>query len=87
MFGLAPPSEPPSVNMSLLFRSLVASALLQYSSTAIAMPLEVGKLLLQIQWVPRETVVTRHESAEQVEEEEYVGTYHRSMPQLNMLLA
>lgn len=87
VFDLAPVIEPPSANMSLLFRSLVASALLQYSSTGIAMPLEVGKLLLQIQWVPRDTVVTRPESEEQIEEEEYVGIHSYSMPRLSMLLA
>jgi fusion and transport protein UGO1 len=32
----------------------VASAVLQYTSNAIAMPWEVGKLLLQVQWVPRD---------------------------------
>lgn len=33
---------------------MLASTLLHYSSTAIAMPWEVGKLLLQVQWVPRD---------------------------------
>ena len=28
--------------------------MLQYTSTAIVMPWEVGKLLLQVQWVPRD---------------------------------
>jgi mitochondrial fusion and transport protein UGO1 len=37
-----------------LLRALVASAVLQYTSTAIAMPWEVGKLLLQVQWIPRD---------------------------------
>jgi fusion and transport protein UGO1 len=27
---------------------------MQYTSTAIAMPWEVGRLLLQVQWVPRD---------------------------------
>jgi hypothetical protein len=31
---------------------LIASALLGYTTTAIAMPWEVGKCLLQVQWVP-----------------------------------
>ncbi|KAH7883880.1 mitochondrial carrier domain-containing protein [Phlebopus sp. FC_14] len=60
----------PSVNLPLLFRSLVTSALLQYSSTAIAMPLEVGKLLLQIQWVPRDASAGVLEPKGEVEEEE-----------------
>ncbi|KAG1715795.1 hypothetical protein ID866_1371 [Astraeus odoratus] len=60
-----------SPNMPFLLRSLVASALLQYSSTALAMPLEVGKLLLQIQWVPRDALAGPPEAEEQAEEEEY----------------
>lgn len=32
------------------------SAALQYSMTCVAMPFEVAKLLLQIQWVPRDQV-------------------------------
>jgi hypothetical protein len=27
---------------------------MQYATTAIAMPFEVGKTLLQVQWIPRE---------------------------------
>ena len=33
---------------------MLGQAFLQYTSTAIAMPWEVGKLLLQVQWVPRD---------------------------------
>lgn len=40
--------------MRLLLKTLVASAFLQYTTTAIAIPWEVGKLLLQVQWVPRD---------------------------------
>ncbi|KAG5648237.1 hypothetical protein DXG03_006195 [Asterophora parasitica] len=57
IFDLSPSldlSEPSGVNVTNFFRTLVASAVLQYSSTAIAMPWEVGKLLLQVQWVPRD---------------------------------
>ncbi|KAF8845384.1 mitochondrial carrier [Paxillus ammoniavirescens] len=70
IFDLSPSlnvGQPSSVDVPLLFRSLVASALLQYSSTAMAMPLEVGKLLLQIQWVPRD--VPTQEPEQEVEEE------------------
>ncbi|KAF8446242.1 mitochondrial carrier domain-containing protein [Boletus edulis BED1] len=59
--------EASSLDVSLLFRSLVASALLQYSSTAMAMPLEVGKLLLQIQWVPKDALT--QEPEDEAEEE------------------
>jgi len=37
-----------------LLRSLVASAVLQYTSSALVNPWQVGKLLLQTQWVPRD---------------------------------
>lgn len=38
---------------------LLVSGALQYTSTCMAMPFEVGKLLLQVQWVPREDVWKR----------------------------
>lgn len=74
--SLADGSEP--LNATLIFRSLVASALLQYTSTAIAMPWEVGKLLLQVQWIPRHdsqkpaSEAPREEDREDEEEEEVV---------------
>lgn len=37
-------------------RVMALSAAFQYTSTCLAMPFEVGKLLLQIQWVPRDEV-------------------------------
>lgn len=36
-----------------LFRSFVGSTLLSFGSAAIVQPFEVGKTLLQVQWVPR----------------------------------
>ncbi|KAF9458351.1 mitochondrial carrier domain-containing protein [Collybia nuda] len=57
IFDLSPSldlTEPSNINATNLLKTLVASAVLQYSSTAIAMPWEVGKLLLQVQWVPRD---------------------------------
>ena len=48
--------------MGLLLKTLIASAVLGYTTTAIAMPWEVGKCLLQVQWVPRD--------AEQVDDSE-----------------
>jgi mitochondrial fusion and transport protein UGO1 len=56
IFDLSPSldlSESSSANAANFLKALVASAVLQYSSTAIAMPWEVGKMLLQAQWVPR----------------------------------
>jgi len=37
-------------------KGLLVSGALQYTSTCLAMPFEIGKLLLQVQWVPREEV-------------------------------
>lgn len=42
------------MDMSQVLTSYAATAFLQYTSTAIAMPWEVGRLLLQVQWVPRD---------------------------------
>jgi len=41
-------------NTVQVIKALTASALLQYASSTIAMPWEVGKLLLQVQWVPQD---------------------------------
>jgi fusion and transport protein UGO1 len=57
IFDLSPSldlSEPSGINATQLFKAVVASAVLQYTSTAIVMPWEVGKMLLQVQWVPRD---------------------------------
>jgi fusion and transport protein UGO1 len=67
IFDLSPSldlSDPSGTNAADLLKTLVASAVLQYTSTAIAMPWEVGKLLLQVQWVPRH--------AREPEEPEYI---------------
>ncbi|KAI6153321.1 mitochondrial carrier domain-containing protein [Pisolithus tinctorius] len=55
----------PPAHITLFFRSIVVSALMHYSSTALAMPLEVGKLLLQIQWVPRDALSAPSDTEEQ----------------------
>ena len=47
-------TEPSGMEIKLLLKGLIAGAVLQYTSTALAMPFEVGKLLLQVQWVPRD---------------------------------
>lgn len=73
IFDLSPSldlSEPSSSNAANLLKTLVASAVLQYTSTAIAMPWEVGKLLLQVQWVPRH--VGEPEEPEYIEENDDV---------------
>jgi len=47
-------AEPSGVEIRLLLKGLIAGAVLQYTGAALAMPFEVGKLLLQVQWVPRD---------------------------------
>ncbi|KAI0639082.1 mitochondrial carrier [Trametes polyzona] len=42
------------LDITSLAKELLAAALLQYATNAIAQPWEVGKTLLQVQWVPRE---------------------------------
>ncbi|KAJ7356974.1 mitochondrial carrier domain-containing protein [Mycena albidolilacea] len=56
IFDLSPELADPSdgIDPIELVKTLAASAILQYTSSAIAMPWEVGKLLLQVQWVPRD---------------------------------
>ncbi|KAJ4476598.1 mitochondrial carrier domain-containing protein [Lentinula aciculospora] len=69
IFDLSPDlNDISEINLIQIFKTVVASAMLQYSSTAIAMPWEVGKLLLQVQWVPRDVQDT--ESIHEVPEEE-----------------
>jgi len=79
IFDLSPSldlSEPASFNGPLLVRSLVASALLQYTSTALVMPLEVGKLLLQIQWIPKDAPAPSARTDEEEEQEEVVRGHY-----------
>ncbi len=57
IFDLSPSldfAEPSTIDAGRLAKTIVASAILQYTSTAIVNPWEVGKLLLQVQWVPRD---------------------------------
>jgi fusion and transport protein UGO1 len=55
IFELSPGlAEPGGLDLGLLLKTLIATAALGYTTTAIAMPWEVGKCLLQVQWVPRD---------------------------------
>ena len=55
IFELSPGlAEAGGLNLGLLVKTLVTSAVLGYTTSAIAMPWEVGKCLLQVQWVPRD---------------------------------
>jgi len=42
------------LDITVLVKGLVAAAFLEYATTAIVMPWEVGRLLMQVQWVPRD---------------------------------
>lgn len=75
IFELSPSldlSEPSGINPAQLFKTIVASAVLQYTSTALVNPWEVGKLLLQVQWVPRD-------AGEPQAEEEYVEEHEETV--------
>ncbi|KLO20448.1 mitochondrial carrier [Schizopora paradoxa] len=60
--------EPSSLNVSIAVRGAAMSALLVFFSTAVEIPWEVGKTLLQVQYVPREAHAV--EEPEEVTEEE-----------------
>ncbi len=60
--------EPSSLNVSVAMRGAAMSALLVFFSTAVEMPWEVGKTLLQVQYVPREANAV--EEPEELSEEE-----------------
>ncbi|CCM00328.1 uncharacterized protein FIBRA_02358 [Fibroporia radiculosa] len=43
------------INVTVVVKGLLATAAMQYCTTAITMPWQVGRTLLQVQWVPRNT--------------------------------
>lgn len=53
-----------------MLKGFLASELLQYTGTALVMPWEVGKVLLQIQWIPRDAEGSETEGSRVVEEDE-----------------
>ncbi|KAF9535477.1 mitochondrial carrier [Crepidotus variabilis] len=68
-FNTSPYDDDGHINLPQLFRSFVTAGVLQYTSTAIVMPWEVGKLLLQVQWVPRDAGEPEQLSTEGVEDD------------------
>lgn len=62
-----------SIDLRAAVKALIASGVLQYATTAIAMPFEVGKVLLQVQWIPKEHLIPATPEpapeAEEVEED------------------
>jgi fusion and transport protein UGO1 len=81
VFELSPGlAEPGGLDLGLLIKTLVASAVLEYTTTVIAMPWEVGKCLLQVQWVPRDAgqMDDVEPATEEVTEEVRHGIFHTS---------
>lgn len=68
MTGKLPDDE--GLDVKALIVGLFTSALLQYATTAVAVPWEVSKTLLQVQWIPRDldTIPTRELEYEDEEE-------------------
>ena len=55
IFELSPTlADPGGLDLVFPLKIFIASALLGYTMSGIAMPWEVGKCLLQVQWVPRD---------------------------------
>ncbi|KAA1468497.1 mitochondrial carrier [Dentipellis sp. KUC8613] len=70
IFELSPAlADPGGADMTLLLKTLVANAFLEYASNVVAMPWEVGKCLLQVQWVPRDAGEPEEGEPEAVVEE------------------
>lgn len=61
--------EPTTPNAIALLRAAAASAILQYFSTAVENPWEVGKTLLQVQYVPRDATAVDYPEHVEAEDE------------------
>lgn len=61
------------VDVKALLAGLLTAALLQYGTTAITMPWEVGRTCLQVQWIPRDIdAIPARDYVKEPEEEEEV---------------
>ena len=60
------------VDVKLVLQGLLTAALSSYASQALIMPFEVGKTLLQVQWIPRDTGESISSAADPVDDEEEV---------------
>lgn len=45
-----------SLDTRAALKWLISAAVLQYATTGIAMPFEVAKVLLQVQWIPKDCI-------------------------------
>ena len=61
--------EPTAPNAKAWAKALIASAVLHYTSAAIAQPWEVGRTLLQVQYIPR-SVSAIEDTAASAEEDD-----------------
>lgn len=76
VFNLSPiNTDVVSLDLRVVVKSIIASGALQYATTAIAMPFEVGKVLLQIQWIPKEHLAPAISEPDPQEEEEDAVCY------------
>lgn len=60
------------MDVNAVLKVLLTSLFYQYATSVVATPWEVGKTLLQVQWVPRDADVSTQTSAVDLEEEEEV---------------
>ncbi|KAF8585552.1 mitochondrial carrier [Ramaria rubella] len=65
-----------NVDIRVVLKGILASAIVQYTGAALVMPWEVGKVLLQIQWVPRESEVLEGGGSAIEEDEVYCPFHH-----------
>lgn len=68
--GTLPDDE--GIDVKALMMRFLTSALTQYASSAVAIPWEVGKTLLQVQWIPKDIdiIPVRDYAGRQDEDEE-----------------
>jgi len=66
-----------SATTKAILKALISSAFMQYTTTAIAMPWEVGKVLLQVQWIPRdpEEDIEEDETVQYADQESVSGLF------------
>ncbi|KAI0757325.1 mitochondrial carrier [Daedaleopsis nitida] len=63
-------SDDSGLDITSLAKEFLAAALLQYATAAVAQPWEVGKTLLQVQWVPRDPRDISSETGAEVAEDD-----------------
>ena len=64
------PEDDSGLNVVAFGKELLLAALLEYSTSAIAQPWEVGRTLLQVQWIPRDPTDLAHDGSPEVVDDE-----------------